>query len=109
MNISTIADASGNFSFSNVFDGTYVITASQSGFAYTVGSAPITMSGADLTGVTLATLTNCIPCNSVWQGSAAPSEIDSGDPLPVNLGVKFRADSDGLIMGLRFYKSPLNS
>ena len=56
-----------------------------------------------------ATLPNCIPCDSVWQITAAPTVADAGDPLSVNLGVKFRSDSDGEIAGLRFYKSALNT
>src|SRR5271166_642383 len=109
MTVTTTADSSGNFSFANVYDGTYVITASQPGFAYSVASQSVTVSGSDVTGVMLATLSNCMPCNSIWQGTAAPTVVDAGDPQSVNVGVKFRSDSDGYIVGLRFYKSPLNS
>ncbi len=38
-----------------------------------------------------------------------PTTVDSGDTLPVELGVKFRADSDGWITGVRFYKSAANT
>ena len=34
---------------------------------------------------------------------------DAGDPLSVNIGVKFKADGDGYIVGVRFYKSALNT
>ncbi|HEX5923086.1 MAG TPA: DUF4082 domain-containing protein [Baekduia sp.] len=37
-----------------------------------------------------------------------PSIVDSGDPDPVELGVKFKADSGGTISGLRFYKAATN-
>jgi hypothetical protein len=47
------------------------------------------------------------PC-TIWPGSAVPALIDSGDGNPVEVGVKFRADIDGLISGLRFYKSAAN-
>jgi Domain of unknown function (DUF4082)/Abnormal spindle-like microcephaly-assoc'd, ASPM-SPD-2-Hydin len=40
--------------------------------------------------------------------SATPTLIDSGDPNPVELGVKFRADSSGYVTGLRFYKASTN-
>jgi hypothetical protein len=109
VNLTTTADAAGNFSFASVFDGTYVITASQSGFAFTVASQTVTLNGADVTGVTFMTLTTCVPCQSIWQGTSSPVVNDSGDPQSINVGVKFRADSDGYIQGLRFYKSALNT
>ncbi len=106
---STTADASGNWSFTNVGDGTYVVTPSQPGFAFTESNQTVTLNGADVTGVTFATLPNCLPCDSIWQGSTAPSISDAGDPQSTNIGVKFRADSDGYILGIRFYKSALNT
>jgi hypothetical protein len=49
------------------------------------------------------------PC-SLWDpATAAPSVIDSGDGNAYELGVKFRAEYDGTIMGLRFYKSASNT
>ena len=107
--VTTTADASGNFSFTNVHDGTYVLTPNQSGYAFTSASQTVTVSGADITGVTFATLPNCTPCDSIWQSTATPVVADVADAQPVNLGVKFRSDSDGYIYGLRFYKSALNS
>ena len=38
-----------------------------------------------------------------------PSVVDSGDPNAVELGVKFKADFDGAVTGLRFFKSPTNT
>ncbi len=48
------------------------------------------------------------PC-TIWPASSAPSVPDSGEKAGVELGVKFKADSDGYILGLRFYKSSLNT
>ena len=48
------------------------------------------------------------PCSG-WNSSAAPSQVDSGDGSSVELGVKFRADFDGYITGIRFYKSAANT
>lgn len=104
----TTADTSGNYTFLNVADGSYIVTPSLPGFAYTVSTQSVTVSGADLTGINFTTLSNC-PCDMVWQGSTTPSVVDSKDGGAVNLGVKFRADSDGYIIGLRFYKSALNT
>jgi Domain of unknown function (DUF4082)/Bacterial Ig domain len=107
--VSTIADASGNFGFSNVYDGTYVVTPSNQGFAFTAGSKSVTLSGTDVTGIAFGTLPNCAPCDGVWQGTSAPVASDSGDGTSVNVGVKFRTDADGYVVGVRFYKSALNT
>jgi hypothetical protein len=48
------------------------------------------------------------PCNG-YKPAAVPSTPDSGDPGSVELGVKFRADYDGYITGIRFYKSAANT
>jgi hypothetical protein len=45
---------------------------------------------------------------NIWPG-AVPSVIDSGPDSAVELGVKFRADSNGYINGIRFYKSSANT
>ena len=42
------------------------------------------------------------------KASAVPSLIDSNDGKSVELGVKFRADSNGYVAGLRFYKASAN-
>ncbi|HEY3053365.1 MAG TPA: Ig-like domain-containing protein, partial [Thermoanaerobaculia bacterium] len=42
------------------------------------------------------------PC-SIWSPSVTVGE-ESTDPSPVNLGVKFRADVNGYIKAIRFYK-----
>ena len=107
--VTSTADASGNFSFTNVYDGTYILTPNQPGYAFTSTSQTVTLMGADVTGVTFATLPNCTPCDSIWRTTAGPVVVDAGDVNPVNVGVKFRSDSDGYVMGLRFYKSALNT
>jgi hypothetical protein len=38
-----------------------------------------------------------------------PGTIDSGDTSGVNLGVTFTADTNGTIMGIRFYKAATNT
>lgn len=40
---------------------------------------------------------------------ATPGNPDSGDPNAVNVGMKFTADNNGQIRGMRFYKSDLNT
>jgi hypothetical protein len=41
--------------------------------------------------------------------AATPTQIDSGDPNPVVLGVKFKSDSFGMVKGIRFYKAAANT
>ena len=48
------------------------------------------------------------PCN-IWSASTTPGIADSGDPSSVELGVKFSAQENGFITGIRFYKSAANT
>src|SRR5262249_51463007 len=48
------------------------------------------------------------PC-SIWASSSAPAVANSSDTRSIELGVKFRADVNGFITALRFYKGPLNT
>ncbi len=48
------------------------------------------------------------PC-SIWSSSATPATLDSGDAHGVEVGVKFRADENGFVTGIRFYKSAANA
>jgi len=45
---------------------------------------------------------------NIWPGGV-PGTIDSGPDSAVELGVKFRADSNGYITGIRFYKASTNT
>jgi hypothetical protein len=46
---------------------------------------------------------------SIWEDTAVPAVISDPDASAVELGVKFRSDSDGYITALRFYKGPSNT
>ena len=48
------------------------------------------------------------PC-SIWMATSAPGTADSGDANSGEFGVRFRADVDGTITGIRFYKSAANT
>jgi hypothetical protein len=50
----------------------------------------------------------CNPC-TIWPASAVPAVATAADTASVELGVKFRADVNGWITGIRFYKSSLNT
>ncbi len=48
------------------------------------------------------------PC-TIWPASATPQTPSENDTNGTEVGVKFRADEDGYITGLRFYKSAQNT
>ena len=45
---------------------------------------------------------------TIWPSTAVPGQMDSGPESPLELGVKFRSDATGSIVGIRFYKSTAN-
>jgi hypothetical protein len=48
------------------------------------------------------------PC-TIWNASAKPINVATGDWSAVELGVRFRADTNGTITGGRFHKSATNT
>jgi phosphodiesterase/alkaline phosphatase D-like protein len=48
------------------------------------------------------------PC-SIWPSTATPQIAAENDANPIEVGVKFRANVDGYITGIRFYKGAGNS
>jgi hypothetical protein len=48
------------------------------------------------------------PC-FIWSPNAAPVNASDPDNVPVNLGVKFTADVNGVVSGIRFYKGSGNT
>lgn len=59
-------------------------------------------------GITLTSVPQQCPC-TIWPSTAAPAAADAGSSSPLELGVRFRADSGGYISGIRFYKSVANT
>jgi uncharacterized protein DUF4082/N,N-dimethylformamidase beta subunit-like protein/Big-like domain-containing protein len=53
--------------------------------------------------VTVGGAPRTCPC-SVWGSGAMPDNPTENDATPVELGMKFRSDSNGQITGVRFYK-----
>ncbi len=46
---------------------------------------------------------------TLWGGTAVPAVASANDPSPVEVGLKFQADRDGYVTGLRFYTGPGNT
>jgi chitodextrinase len=86
--------------------------ASSTSYSYRVRATDAKGNLSDYSNVATATTTGAgatsCPC-TIWPPSATPTLITDPDRNAVELGVKFRADSDGFITGIRFYKGPQNT
>jgi len=67
-------------------------------------------------GALLALVLLCSSSNSfgqtqvtIWPSTTVPSVADAGPDSPVELGVSFKSDTNGYIIGIRFYKSSANT
>ena len=47
--------------------------------------------------------------STIWPSTAVPSLVDGGADNPVELGVRFQSDVDGVVSGIRFYKAATNT
>ena len=106
--VTTTTDTSGNYSFAGLAVGSYTLTPSRAGTVFVPASATVAVTSANITGANFSAPANC-PCDTIWQSSARPSVINGNDGQPTELGVRFHADADGYIAGVRFYKSPANT
>jgi uncharacterized protein YjbI with pentapeptide repeats len=71
---STIADSSGNFTFTGLSNGSYTITPSKTGFAFNPASQPASVNGANLSGI------NFSGAVQTWSisGTISPSPAATG-------------------------------
>jgi hypothetical protein len=81
------------------------ITGLTNGSAYTFS---VSATNANGTGAQSGQTSAVTPQDTIFD-FATPASLDSGDPTSGNLGVKFTADSNGEIMGIRFYKATANT
>jgi uncharacterized protein DUF4082/Big-like domain-containing protein len=79
------------------------------------GSHAVTAVARDAAGNTATSaavtvvVSNAAALSTIWSASATPSRIETVDTNAVEVGVRFRADTDGAIMGVRFYKGTGNT
>lgn len=104
----TVADASGNYSFTGLASGSYLVTPAKTSLVFSPASVSTTVYSSSISGANFTVPSNC-PCDTIWQPSAAPSNVDPNDTHATELGVTFRADADGYVTGIRFYKGALNT
>ena len=76
--------------------------------ATTISSRAVDDSGNVETPAPGATVNVGCPC-TLWGPNVTPWSADQGDTSAVELGVRFKADLDGTITGVRFYKSTANT
>jgi hypothetical protein len=77
--------------------------------AFTITSRAVDDSGnieQSSGGITVTVSAEC-PC-SLFSIAQTPTVASESDASAIELGMKFRASSDGYISGIRFYKGPLN-
>ena len=93
-NATVTADASGNFSFQQVLNGTYTISPSKTGFTFTPVNQMITVNGANVTGVNFTA--TAIP---TWSISGTITPASTGSSATVKLtgasSASTTADSSG--------------
>ncbi len=104
----TTADGSGNFTFNSVYAGNYSLTPSATNSVFLPGTQNISVATGNVTGVSFQIPQAC-PCYTVWQPSTVPATVDSGDARAIETGVKVQSNSDGYILGIRFYKGANNT
>ncbi|HXT08591.1 MAG TPA: DUF4082 domain-containing protein, partial [Roseiarcus sp.] len=78
------------------------------------GSASFTYSIADANGGVASarvalTVMSSTPPQTLFSPTSAPAVASVNDPGAVELGVKFTADANGEVYGIRFYKGPGNT
>ena len=78
-----------------------------------INAAPTSSSTSTSTSTTTSTTgvpQGCVQLCTIFPASAAPGTVDAGDDgAAVELGVRFRVDRPGNVLGVRFYKSAANT
>src|SRR5207249_2622484 len=75
-------------------NGSHTLTAvARDAAGNTTTSAAVTVTVSNTTGTPV----------TIWSASATPSRIETSDTGAIEVGVRFRADVNGTITGLRFY------
>jgi hypothetical protein len=81
------------------------VTGLDNGTAYTFKVTATNSAGTS----PASTASNAVTPQQTIFDFAAPATVDSQDSLPVEVGVKFKADSNGSITGVRYYKASTNT
>jgi LmbE family N-acetylglucosaminyl deacetylase len=97
--VATITSGSpgATYTFTNVPNGSYIVTPSLAGHTFAPTSAPVTVGGANVTGV------NFSDPESLFT-TQAPALTGMNDGVNLELGMLFQSDIAGQITGIRFWK-----
>ena len=85
------------------------MTPTNTGYVFTPPSQIVVVNSSNFTGLNFTPVSGCPTCDTIWPATTVPTVGDSGDATATELGVKFRADNDGYITGVRFYKASTNT
>lgn len=103
--LSTVADASGRYTFTGISAGKYTITPQKAGLAFSPANRSITVGTASVTGQDFTGT----PAYSLWPSPPEPTVPEAlNDRQSVNVGVDFYSDVPGTVTGVRFYKGTDN-
>ena len=75
---STIADGTGNFSFSGLANGNYVVTPSKAGFTFSPSSQSVTVNGANVSGVTFTAMVQSFSISGTISGGSGATVTLTG-------------------------------
>ncbi|WP_024299127.1 hypothetical protein [Methylomicrobium lacus] len=74
-------DASGNFTFANLANGSYIVTPSKSGVTFTPASQSVTINGSNVTGVNFSAMSSS---SSSISGTLTPSSLTAGSTVSLS-------------------------
>ncbi len=92
----TTADASGNYSFTGLSNGSYTVTPTKTGYSFNPTSAPATINNANVT-VAAFTIT-AVPTYSI-SGSITPAASGTGTTVTLTLGASTIATATADVSG----------
>jgi hypothetical protein len=108
-NAAATADASGNFGFTGLSNGSYTVTPSKSGYTFSPASASVTVSGTNVTGVNF-TATALPPVQTLFTTQTpAGTNYSDGSGVNYELGMAFTSTVAGQVTGVRFWKASSES
>jgi hypothetical protein len=77
------ADVNGNFTFTNVSNGTYTVTPTKAGLTFTPAAQSATVNAANLTGINFTATTSVTQTYSI-QGTISPGSTSSGSSVALS-------------------------
>jgi hypothetical protein len=89
--VTTVADGSGNYSFSQVVNGNYTVTPSATGFLFTPVNRAVTVNGSAVTGVNFSATP--VPTYAI-SGNISPASIGSGTTVQLTGAATATATAD---------------